>query len=168
MAWRASALLGDDGARGRYAASSLAGQVVIAATFLVGSVAAARLFGPEGKGELTGWLLGLVFTAAVLSGSVPTGLGRATLRGAGPATLPAARHLGLALLITAPAGAIAAAAGAEPVPVLCVGVVGVPALVAVNDVLVPMQAEKRAFAFQTMRLVRPAVVSVGLLDHMPR
>ena len=70
------------GPRSRYALAATAGQFAFAAVAFIGSVLAARLLGPEGKGEYTAWTLGTVTAALALGGSVAVGLGRAYLHGA--------------------------------------------------------------------------------------
>src|SRR4051794_34205306 len=90
------------GTRGRYAISAFLGQGLYSAITFLGTVAAARVLGPHGKGELTAWLLTNNLGALVLSGSIPNGLGRAYLQNRRkiiPATI--GRHVAVVFAVTA-------------------------------------------------------------------
>jgi antigen flippase len=152
------------GPRSRFALTSLAGQVVFALLFFAASVIAARLLGPAGKGEYTAWTLGSVTLAIALAGSIPIGVGRAYLRSERTALLPIAlRHGALALGATALGVAPALLFGVDVAALVFCILIAVPATVATNDLLVVMQAAKRAWSLQGIRVVSAAIVAGGML-----
>jgi O-antigen/teichoic acid export membrane protein len=151
------------GPRRRYAIASLAGQLIFGLLLFAGSVLIARLVGPHGKGEYTAWTLGTVTLAIALAGSIPTGLGRSYLDAErAPLLAVAVRHgvLALTLVAIAVVPAILFDVDAEAL-IFCI-LIAVPASVVANDLLVVMQAAKRAWSYQAIRIVRAAVVTGGL------
>ena len=151
------------GRRSRYAVALFAGQVVFALLLFAASVLAARLLGPAGKGEYTAWTLATMVVALALAGSIPVGLGRAYLGSERLALVRTAlRHGVLALGVTAVAIAPAILLGVDAVALVFCILVAVPATVATNDLLVVMQAAKRAWSQQAIRIAMAAVVAVGM------
>jgi O-antigen/teichoic acid export membrane protein len=151
------------GRRSRYALALFAGQLVFALLLFAASVLAARLLGPAGKGEYTAWTLATMVVALALAGSIPVGLGRAYLGSERVGLVRTAlRHGALALGVLAMAITPAILVGVNAVAlVLCI-LVAVPATVATNDLLVVMQAAKRAWPQQAIRIAMAAVVALGM------
>jgi O-antigen/teichoic acid export membrane protein len=151
------------GSRSRFAIASLSGQLVFALLFFAASVLAARLLGPTGKGEYTAWTLASVTLALALAGSIPVGLGRAYLGSERAALAPVAiRHGALTLAVTAVAVAPAILLGVHAIALTFCVLVAVPAIVVANDLLVVMQAAKRAWSYQAIRIVTAAFVAAGM------
>lgn len=155
---------GQLGPRTRYALKATTGQIAFASTAFLGSVVAARLLGAAGKGEYTAWTLGTLTAAILLGGSISVGLGRAYLDGARE------RLLGVTVAHGFAAAALVAVLlspllilGVEPLAILACGIVAVPAWVMSLDVQSIMQAAKRPWAFQGIRLAGAAVYVGGLL-----
>jgi antigen flippase len=151
------------GSRSRYALASLAGQLVFALLFFGASVLAARLLGPTGKGEYTAWTLGSVILAVALAGSIPTGLGRAYLQSERAALLPiAVRHGALTLGVVALGIIPAILLGVNSAALVFCILIAVPATVVVNDILVVMQAAKRPWSYQAIRIATAGIVVAGM------
>src|SRR5215211_7931685 len=133
------------GRRSRYALALFAGQLVFALLLFAASVLAARLLGPAGKGEYTAWTLATMVVALALAGSIPVGLGRAYLGSERVALVRTAlRHGAVALGVMVVAVTPAILLGVNEVALVACILVAVPATVASNDLLVVMQAAKRA------------------------
>lgn len=151
------------GPRRRYATGAMAGQLAFALVTFIAAVCAARLFGPEGKGELTVWTLVSGLGGLVLAGSVPTGFARLFLDGEADAVPRSAlRHaafaFGLSFVIAAPLLLI----GLDPLGIVCFVVVGVTSSVVVEDIAAVMVAAKRPYAFAAIRMVRSLILAGGL------
>ena len=149
--------------RRRYALKAFIGQVAFSGIAFVGSVLSARLLGPSGKGALTAWLLVANFGALVLSGTIPTGLGRDFLAGEHRRVLPVTVAHGAAafaasLLVAVPA----AGAGLDPITLGLLVVVTVPAGVVVQDLLVVLQAAKRPLLHHGLRIIGAFAFTAGL------
>ncbi len=152
------------GTRGRFALVAFTGQLAFAAVAFLGSVVTARLLGPSAKGELTAWTLGTTTGALALAGPIPVGLGRGYLRGDRAGVVRAATlhgFLATVVVIVISGGLIALEVDAVPV-LFCV-LLAIPCTLVVQDLLVTLQAAKRAWLFQVIRLVSAAVFSLGAL-----
>lgn len=163
---RESQLLGPllrPGRRGRYAIGALTGQIAFAIITFAGAVLAARLFGPDGKGELTVWTLTSALGGLLLAGSIPTGFARMFLDDeANDLPAGALRHAAVALAATVVVAGVAALAGIDPLGALCFVVIGVTASVMVEDVAAVMVAAKRPWAFAVIRIARSLILAGGL------
>jgi O-antigen/teichoic acid export membrane protein len=156
-------LLADLGPRSRYAAAALAGQLVFAIIAFGGAVLVARLLGAAGKGEYTAWTLGTSIGTFVLAASLPVGLGRAYLDQQGSAVLTVAlRHAMIVATVMAIGVGFAVLAGVDPVPLVWCLLIAVPAGTIGNDILVVMQAAKRPWSFQAIRIVHLTVFTAGM------
>jgi O-antigen/teichoic acid export membrane protein len=151
------------GPRRRFALVSFLGYVAFALVAFAGSVVAARLLGPSGKGEYTAWSTATTIGALVLGGSVPIGMARAYLDGERAVLLPAMVRHGVVALGIVVAGVVPALLlGLDAVPLVACILVAVPAGVLMNDALRVVQAAKRSGAFNTIRLVNAGIFTGGI------
>lgn len=156
------ALLGP--ARRRYAVVATLGNFATAAVAFGGAILAARLLGAEGKGEYTAWTLASTTGALLVAGSAPTGFGRAYLAGyRSGLTKLALRQAALTAPFLVLALPMALLLGLDWLRVVCCVVVGVPAALFTLDLLIVLQAAKRARDFQSVRLAQATVVTLGFV-----
>jgi O-antigen/teichoic acid export membrane protein len=151
--------------RRSYASRAFVGQLALAGIAVVGSVLAARLLGAHGKGVLTAWSLVAVLGALLLSGTIPVGLGRRYLAGdRSDYRTSTLLHGGAAFgLILLPAALCVWATGLNGLAILCFLLIGVPCGVVMEDSLLVLQASKRAWAYQAVRIANAGGLTIGLV-----
>jgi O-antigen/teichoic acid export membrane protein len=151
------------GPRGRYATVSFFGYVAFAVVAFAGSVIAARLLGPSGKGEYTAWSTATTIGSLLLAGSLPVGLARAYLDSRRSLLLPAVlRHGAVALGIVGVCTVPALVAGVDAIPLITCILIAIPAGVIMTDALWLMQAAKRAGALNAIRIVNAGIYTGGI------
>lgn len=151
------------GRRRQYALAFFAGQLVLAVALFGGSVIAARLLGPEGKGIYTAWATATGAATVILAGPLTIGFGRAYLDGqARELLIEACSHAGLAFVVTASLSGVLIGLGVPPLPVVACLTIAVPASLAARDLVVALQAAKRAWSLQAVRIVDALTYTGGL------
>lgn len=150
-------------ARRDFATKAFLGQVGFSAVAFLGSIAAARVLGPGGKGTLSGWTTFALLAALALGGSSTIGFGRAWLAGDRDVLAPAVMvHGVLALAVSLTMALAAAAFGIEPVALVIFLLITVPATVMIEDLQQVALAAKEALQWQIPRIVNASVFTVGL------
>jgi O-antigen/teichoic acid export membrane protein len=140
------------------------GTGLTAAVTFGGSVLAARLLGPSGKGELTAWTVVAFCATLLLLGPVPTGLGRAFLQGERRTLLPTAlAHTAAAVGLTAVAAGIGLLCHVDAAALICFVVISVPAGVLLWDLQGIAQAAKQPWVYNASTMPLPVVFTGGMV-----